>query len=175
MDFYSDVADSYKKALAKTIAELFSIGESFYYVSLTVDEGGATPVFSAWSREAYIDACEKLPADDDPLWIKWSYSDSPYFNYKEENFFSAHAAWESKGSIDEFDAHEWINELNKRLNSLVRSFSALDDEGLFGAGENRNAIVINVEIVPPTHENTIRVKRLNPQSAIKEWLDEASE
>lgn len=167
MNNYNELFDEYKLVLKKTILDLFSTGEDFYYISLTVDEGGATPVFSACSKESYIAACRELPNNEDCLWIKWSYSDSPYFNYGENNFHEANQLWISKGLIDDFSAAEWDKEINKRLNFLELSFSMLYDEGIFGIDEGRNNIVLAVEIVPPTRENTERVERLNPSAAIK--------
>ena len=51
----------------------------------------------------------------------------------------------------------------------------LDNEGLFGTGEQRLKIVINVEVMPPNYGNTLRALRLNPREALNTWLEEIAE
>jgi hypothetical protein len=58
---------------------------------------------------------------------------------------------------------------------MVAAMAALDREGLFGRGAERERMLINVEVAPPDAGNTERAVRLNPPSALREWLAEASE
>ena len=51
----------------------------------------------------------------------------------------------------------------------------LDNKGLFGEGEKRKNIVINVEVMPPDYTNTERALRLNPSESLTEWLATAAE
>lgn len=174
MNFHQDIVAAYKVALQKAVAELFHTGESFYYLSLVVDENGLPPVFSAWSRESFFAACKQMD-DEQALWMKWSYSDSPYFEFGAVYFAEANELWQSKGGIDDFIADDWIEELAKRVNSLEKCFAELDADGLFSAGVKRTSLMINIETTPPTEEDTRRAQRLNPPEAIKEWLEEAAE
>lgn len=45
----------------------------------------------------------------------------------------------------------------------------------FGEGDTRNNIVINVELMLPDYNNTLRAMRLNPSEALSDWLSEAAE
>ena len=174
MNFHQDIVAAYKVALQKAVSGLFLTGESFYYLSLVVDENGLPPVFSAWSRESFFAACKQMD-DEQALWMKWSYSDSPYFEFGAVYFAEANELWQSKGGIDDFITDDWIEELAKRVNSLEKCFAELDADGFFSGMVKRTSLMINVETTPPTEEDTQRAQRLNPPEAIKEWLEEAAE
>jgi len=174
MKFYQDICVAYKAALRKTIQELLLKDEQFYYVVLVVDENGLPPVFSAWSKESYARECENLNAEQ-AAWMKWSYSESPYFDFGKANFLDADGIWLSKGSIDDFKCEEWVKELERRVNSLEECFASLNKEGLISDDESRKKTMVNVETTPPSPKDTERARRLNPPESIKEWLDEAAE
>ena len=69
MNFHQDIVAAYKVALQKAVSELILTGESFYYLSLVVDENGLPPVFSAWSGAGFFAACKKMD-DEQALWMK---------------------------------------------------------------------------------------------------------
>lgn len=63
-----------------------------------VDENGLPPVFSAWSRESFFAACKQMD-DEQALWMKWSYSDSPYFEFGAVYFAEANGSGNRKGVL----------------------------------------------------------------------------
>ena len=162
-----------KKSTLLTKNQLFQKSEKFYYPSLTIDENGLTPVFSAWSWEALKQVSIETTSPIE--WIKWSYSDSPYFNFNETNFSNVKIAFENRGNIYTFQPHQWPDELSVRINSMECALHELDLDGVFGTEKVRDSIVINAEIVPPDAANTSRARRLNPPAALKDWLIEAAE
>lgn len=162
-----------KAAIRAAAAQLFANAESYYYLSVSTTEEGLAPVFSAWSWEA-LDAAANAP-DVRVEWLKWSYSDSPYFNVGESHFHALQASWHARGSIDDFTDEEWNGELAVRLDVMEQALRELGEEGFFGRGEARNKIVIAAELVPPDRANTDRTIRLNPAEALTDWLREAAE
>lgn len=165
-----------QNATRKVANDLFSVGEHFYYFTLATTEEGFAPVVSAWSREAL----ERVAATfDDPEQarqdIKWSYADSPYFDFGEAYFSPVKNILAGRGEIDSFNETEWNRELAFRLDAMEEALRRLDSGGVFGVGISREAIVIAAEIMPPVPSNTDRVKRLNPSVALTEWLAEAAE
>lgn len=165
-----------KTAIRAATTQLFANAENYYYLSVSTTEEGHPPVFSAWSREALDAAANSPDAADVPVeWLKWSYSDSPYFNFGESHFEALQAAWLARGSIDDFDDEEWNRELAVRVDTIEQALRELSDEGLFGKGVERDRIVIVAEMVPPDRANTERTIRLNPAEALTQWLSEAAE
>jgi hypothetical protein len=141
--------------------------EHYYYCTLITTGEAHSPIFSAWSLEAF----EKV----DPA-LKWSYADSPYCCYKEEVFNNVNSLFALRPQLtSEISEIDWLEEYSIRLDAMESAMKRLDKEGLFCNGMERNKIVINVEVMPPDHTNTERAKRLNPVSALSEWLDEAAE
>ena len=61
------------------------------------------------------------------------------------------------------------------MNIMEKVMADLDQEGIFGSGEQRNRIVVAAEVMPPDDTNTSRVLRLNAKENLKEWLEEAAE
>lgn len=62
-----------------------------------------------------------------------------------------------------------------RLEAMESALARLDEKAIFGEGEERLAIVVNVEVMPPDGSKAERAKRLNPPEAIRTWLQEAAE
>ena len=61
--------------------------ESFYYCSLITTGEGLCPIISAWSMEALERvANESGDVEEAKYYLKWSYSETPYFAYGEEFF-----------------------------------------------------------------------------------------
>ncbi len=46
---------------------------------------------------------------------------------------------------------------------MEKAMVRLDATSIFGKGNERESIYINVEVIPPDHTNTERAKRLNPK------------
>ncbi len=61
------------------------------------------------------------------------------------------------------------------MNIMEKVMADLDQEGIFGSGEQRNRIVVAAEVMSPDDTNTSRVLRLNAKENLKEWLEEAAE
>ena len=161
-----------EKALLKLYEEH---NESFYYCSLITTGEGLCPIISAWSMEALERvANESGDVEEAKYYLKWSYSETPYFAYGEEFFEDVKNVF-----IDRMNklktAEERQREVQLRINSMEKVMHNLDAKGMFGRGKQRLNIVINAEFMPPDYTNTERALRLNPQEALKEWLEEAAE
>ena len=53
----------------------------------------------------------------------------------------------------------------------------LDAEGLFSVNQNRDDIIVLVEVMPPDYTNTERAYRMNSKESkiFNDWIEEASE
>ncbi|RKI38634.1 DUF4303 domain-containing protein [bacterium D16-51] len=168
-----------EEAARKAIKKLLSENkEHFYYCSLITDGEGHCPVISAWSQEALERILEEEAEPDEDmetvrLEYKWSYADSPYYAYGEEFFEEIKELFDD--GMEDLDDEQAEEEVNLRIEAMERVMAALDQEGLFGIGDDRMKIVINAEIMPPDYGNTERAIRLNPKEALKEWLEEIAE
>ncbi len=169
----SVLAAAAEKAFLKLFQEHH---EHFYYCSLIMAEEGV-PFITASSEESLkqIINNENITDADEILDYKWSYADSPYCAYGFEEFF---------GEVGRLYRERWNNEADDKvyekqvdlwLGSMEETMRQLDEQGIFGTGEDRIKTVINAEIMPPDHTNTKRAKRLNPKKAISRWLKEAAE
>ncbi len=156
-------------ASKKAIASLFSSNDHrFYYCCLITTGEAHSPLLSAWSYEALEEACKSeqcVPAE-----VKWSYADSPFCFFGEHYFEDLKALFNERPAVSSSN-----NEYSIRLHAMESALGKLDSEGIFGLGEERNSIYINVEVMPPDYTNTERAVRLNPQNAIQQWLEEAAE
>jgi len=144
--------------------------ESFYYFSLITTGEALSPIVSAWSWEKFA-----MVPQQNKEYFKWSYADSPYFNYGDEYFTEIKEIFSELPDIRYMDDIEGFIEYETRLKVMESSLRVLDGEGLFGTGSKRNGIVINVEVMPPDYTNTLRALRLNPVDALRDWLVEAAE
>lgn len=157
------------EALEREVARLGALHQS--------DDEVHPPARSAWSKEA-LEREWVRHEDREGLraGIKWSYADSPYFAFGEAHFstvatlFAMRPQWSMEMSDE-----EWETEYEVRLSAMERAMLRLDAEGVFGAGDDRNGIVVLVEVQPPDWTNTQRARRLNPPQALTEWLKEAAE
>ena len=169
---------SIEKAVQNAVVSLFQeYPEHFYYCSLITDGEAHAPILSAWSLEALKNRLEQEENPDQArLELKWSYADSPYCGYGEKYFDDVDKLFSERpltGSAMPF--YKWDGEYQLRLRAMEKAMSKLDQRGIFGKGQVRNGIVINVEVMPPDYSNTERAFRLNPPEALSEWLQEASE
>lgn len=165
-----------KIAVTHSVNELFKKhpNENFYYISLITSGEAHSPILSAWSYQEL----HKLSNNDkeEAILIKWSYTDSPYTMYK-NNFF------QKVEQIFEFRDTENINEKDEsaefdfRINAMVEAIHQADISGVFGNGEPRLNLLLNVEVMPPDETNVIRAKKLNPKNSkiLPIWIEEAGE
>ena len=62
----------------------------------------------------------------------------------------------------------------RKNNNIISALKELDEEGLFGIGDKRKSIIINVEVNPSEKSDTIRERMLNLKGGIVEdWITEA--
>ena len=165
-----------KKAAEKAFRKLFNEhDEHFYYCSLIISEM-ACPYICAWSEEALKTCCEEnnITSEDEILYHKWSYADSPYCAYGWEYFEEAEHLFECV-EIDDMDDDEYEDWAVKLLDCMESVMRSLDSEGLFGTGEKRKKVLVNAEVMPPDYTNTERALRLNKKEDIEDWLNEAAE
>ncbi len=157
--------------------KLLANGERFYYCSLVTTGEGHAPLISAWSWEALRRVASARPDPErHARWIKWSYADSPYFNFHVGAGFSAVARLlGERPGIDALDAESWEKELDFRLSAMEVAMRCIDSRGVFQRGQSREDIFINAEVMPPDASNTLRGRRLNPPQAVIAWLAEAAE
>lgn len=170
-----ELTNKLEKITEKSLRELFEKNkEEFYYCSLITDGEGHCPIISAWSYEALERVTSSIELAELREEYKWSYADSPYFDYGGEYFKDLKSDWE-KHLDSELDDDEFDEEVERRIDMMEEVMRRLDEKGLFGKGEKRLKIVINAEFMPPEYSNTERAIRLNPKEAIKEWLEEVAE
>lgn len=164
------LSDLIYEAAKNAFHELFKKNEHFYYCVLLTTEEGFSPIISAWSWEA-LDKYSKESIDT----IKWSYADSPYYNFGSDYFNCVRQAFNNRLTIDQLDDISWIEELKFRLNAMELAMKRLDNDGIFNITQPRKDIYINVELMPPDSSNVERALRLNNPHNITNWLNEAAE
>lgn len=176
-DFNEEMTAVFADAAQKAFSSLQeNHRERFYYFAFIFDEG-MTPYISAWSYEAYErSVIDNNVSDEDKYWWKWNYADSPYAVYGFDEFFGEVSELLSKRdeslSEDELYEVEWY----VRMASMEEALKRLDENGLFGSGEDRKNVVINVEQAPPDGHEAERALRLNPASELlSEYLDTCEE
>lgn len=171
-----DLSKEIEISAEKSFRELLEKPEQFYYCSLITTGEALPPVVTAWSYEALARHIKenKIP-DEDLDFIKWSYGDSPYFDYGSNYFESVRNSFNLRPPMDWNDPAAWKSEFDLRLGAMEGAMARLDKKGIFGAGEKRLALLINVEVMPPDYENTLRAMRLNSKEALAQWLSEAAE
>jgi hypothetical protein len=162
---------------------LFENGERYYYCTLFTTGEGHTPSISAWSWEALEreaarqgdESCTRGSTIAEL--IKWSYADSPYCCFREENFDNVKQLFMERPSMWELEADERNRELEFRLKAMELAMSMLDDEGVFALNQPRESVCVLVEVMPPDEINTEIALRLNRAEslAMQAWLAEAAE
>ena len=167
------------EALAKAAKAAFlslkeTTKEHFYFYTFIFDEG-LHPYISAWSYEALEKSImEQQIPDEEKSWWKWDSADSPYADYGYDEFFGEVNELLDKraGELSEDALYEV--EWGVRIDCMEEAMKRLDGSGLFGTGEERERVVINVEQAPPDGDGAEynRALRLNPASALlSEYLE----
>ncbi|MBY3718730.1 DUF4303 domain-containing protein [Escherichia coli] len=166
-----------EKAIRMALQVLFKKNENFYYCSLITTGEALPPSISAWSHEALERfLVENNLTEKEAMLIKWSYAESPYFDFGNEYFDRVRELFFMRLQMNcNLPKSDWDIEFNTRLKIMETAMKNLDEKGFFGVGDSRNNIVINVEVMPPDYSNTLRAMRLNPSKALSEWLSEAAE
>ncbi len=163
------------KAIKTILLDLMKNKEHYYYITLISDGLANTPYISAWSIEAL--EREKENGKEELDMIKWSGEDSPYCMWKQENFKEVEALLYARGSILDMDDSEFEKEYEFRYSAMEQAMKILDSEGIFALNQNREDVIVLVEVMSPDYTNTERAYRLNnPDTKIfARWLAEAAE
>ncbi|MGM9482302.1 DUF4303 domain-containing protein [Roseateles sp. NT4] len=163
-------------ATRRAVEQLFTEHpETFYYLTLVTTGEALPPTLAAWSSEA-LSAKAGAPGEVDLL--KWSYADSPYCGYGQHCFLEVIRLFELRPRMThEMAWAAWEAEHQLRLDAMEMAMKQLDEEGLFGRGDERDGILIAVEVMPPDPTNAGRVRRLNPAGSpvLQAWMEEAAE
>lgn len=167
------LVDEIARATEKSFLNLFQNKEIYYYCALVTTGEAVAPVISAWSWEALENVAKKYSKGDADL-IKWSYADSPYWNFGCENFETVRKLFNER-LLDYTDEIKWFKEIDFRLEAMVLALEKLDKKEIFALNQPRSKVYVNVEVVPPDETNTIRALRLNKRRNILDWLNEAAE
>lgn len=171
-------------AAARTsFCTLFENGERYYYCTLYTTGEGHAPSISAWSWEALeVESARQAEESETPVstiaeLIKWSYADSPYCCYGDDQFDRIKQRFNARPSITELEIDDWNVEFNLRLKAMELAMKMLDDEGIFALNQPRESVCVLVEIMPPDAANTEIALRLNRAEtpAMQAWLAEAAE
>ncbi|WP_099221699.1 DUF4303 domain-containing protein [Listeria costaricensis] len=142
--------------------------ENFYFYVFVFDEG-LHPYISAWSYEALEKSIiEQQIPDDEKSWWKWDSADSPYVVYGYDEFFGEVSELLDKRALELSDDELYESEWTARIDFMEEAMKRLDASGLFGTGNERESVVINVEQVPPDDDGAEynRAVRLNPPSIL---------
>jgi hypothetical protein len=177
------LATAIADAARRSFGALFENGERYYYCTLYTTGEGHAPSISAWSREALEKEAARqaedgrLPESELAELIKWSYADSPYCCFRDENFDGVKRLFQARPAPSELETDESELEFGVRLRAMERAMSILDAEGLFALNQPREAICVLVEVMPPDEGNTEIALRLNraESPAMQAWLAEAAE
>lgn len=179
---FEHLVDAIATATRAAITELLREhpSERFYYLALITTGDAVAPALCAWSKEALQATVRRLatPSSSDDeleLLLKWSYADSPYYPCGEDHFDVVRSLWSTLGRLPHGDPAAWNAGFQLRIDAMVAAIKRLDAAGLFGTGDARRSIVVNVECMPPDRTNVDRALELNPPGALTEWLAEAAE
>lgn len=162
------------RAVKNILLDLYKNKEHYYYITLTTDGGANTPCISAWSYEAL----DRNSSDEEEKeMIKWSYADSPYCCWKQEEFDKVSELLGARPNIWDLEDEDFEIECEKRFLAMEKAMKQLDKEGLFEMNQDRMDVVVLVEVAPPDITNTERAYRMNNviSDIFNEWLQEAAE
>ena len=170
-------------AARMTFRTLFENGERFYYCTLFTTDEGHAPSISAWSwealeREAARQGDESdMPESTIAELVKWSYADSPYCCFRDENFDNVKQLFTERPAMARLEADDRHREFELRLKAMELAMKMLDDECMFALNQPRESVCVLVEVMPPVEINTEIALRLNQAEfpAMQAWLAEAAE
>lgn len=174
MDFQEKLTQELYNAVKIILRDMLDNKEHYYYITLVTDGGANTPCISAWSYEALHRSSDDAEEQKE---IKWSYADSPYCCWKQEEFEKVEALLLSRKNIWDLDSKAFETEYNLRFEAMEAAMKRLDQEGIFNINQEREDVIVLVEIMPPDYTNTERAYRLNSEKSkiFSEWLEEAAE
>ncbi|MFT4265386.1 MAG: DUF4303 domain-containing protein [Nocardioides sp.] len=141
--------------------------QRFYAVALLTSGEARAPYLSACSLEA--DAAEGLE--------RWDLAGTPYATWGyDEHFAGVSRALAARGELSGLGGDAFEAEYALRLASIEEALRLLDVAGLFGAGAERQGVLLIAGTVPPDATDAGFVRRLNPAGPLyEEWLRECAE
>lgn len=175
MNFKEKLTSELIKAVRSILLNLMENKEHYYYITLASDGLANTPYISAWSLEALERAREN--GEEEIEMIKWSEADSPYCTWMQENFQKVEELLDTRVPMLELEDQDFEKEYELRYSAMEQAMKALDEEGIFALNQNREDVIVLVEVISPDYTNTERAYRLNnPNTKIfAKWLLEAAE
>lgn len=137
--------------------------EHYYYLALITSPEALPPCLAIWTEEAL--QRESHNNEEVAYFLKWSYADSPYTIYDSAGFADLQAPFLALSSLEE------------RLALMTSALQELDNDGFFSQHFDRQALLLNVELVPPDPSNTTRAIALNPSNStiLPIWIAEVCE
>lgn len=170
MNFKEKLTSELIRAIRSILLNLMENKEHYYYITLVSDGLANTPCISAWSLEALERAEEDGEEEIDM--IKWSYADSPYCLWQQEKFEQVEALLNARFKFRGSEREYYL-----RYSAMEEAMRVLDHEGIFALNQNREDVIVLVEVMSPDWTNTERAYRMNnPHTKIfAEWLEEAAE
>lgn len=110
---------------------------------------------------------EGLRGRDDPESYRWRLSSSPLHLFEEDTFDPVQTLLASRPDPYELDEDEMAAEVGTRLESCFAALETLDREGLFGAGTDRDGLVVSIFSADESDRLRLdHAKRLNPPTAL---------
>lgn len=107
---------------------------------------------------------------------RWDLADSDHAIVGDAHLQALTGAWEARGHLLDLDDGQAEAELAVRLATLEAALRLLDQQALFGAGDERLGVLLLATLVPPDGTEAGYARRLNPGGPLlRAWLCEASE
>ncbi|MFF2051269.1 DUF4303 domain-containing protein [Leifsonia sp. NPDC058194] len=150
--------------------------ESFYYFGLWTTPLAHRPAPTAISTEGQARALDDyrardlaVSADD----LRWAENDSPYDLFGDDGFAEVELLFDAFGNP--YDRPREVNEA--LFETITGALADLDAEGFFGAGAERDTVVLNVTM--PGHDEKDDLlesaRALNPPSALVRYEADRAE
>jgi hypothetical protein len=148
-------------------------GETFYYFGLATTAQSHRPAPTAASYDGLArtvagyrqQGVELLPDE-----LRWSELESPFAFFGDAHFREVDQLFDS---LDEpFERSATVN--GRLREAMIAALAELDAEGVFGAGAQRDAVVVNVT-VPGDGDAELELasaRRLNPPAALGRYEDD---
>lgn len=107
---------------------------------------------------------------------QWDLASSRFAIVEDEIMARTEPAFDTRGFLYEMDDDDIEVEFQRRLASMEAALRRLDDQGLFGVGEDRGRSLLLVATMPPSDSEAEIGRRLNPAGPLlSAWLAEAAE
>lgn len=173
MDRKKKIFEILLEASEKAFIQLFEeYDEQFYYCSLVMMDV-ATPCITALSEEAYQQLLEDHADGDnspeeDKVYFRWNYAESPYLGYGYEDYFNEANEYFSKDITYDLEDDEFNERINDWLEAMAEVMKTLKNNGIFmKAGVS---VFLAAEQQPSeTEYNLDNAKLLNDNMVFEEW------